>query len=93
MDIEKMKKEAEEEEKKRQIEQNLILEFLEMAGGKSLAKLHRIEMQEDRLRSSILEKYVTKEDDRLDKEKVNKIEKVFSDNLKNLQNLEKELED
>lgn len=93
MDIEKMKKEAEKNEKEREFKENFLLELLEMVGGGVLAKLHRIEMQEEKLRKLILEKYVTAQDDKLDKEKVNKIEKVFSDNLKNLQDLEKELED
>lgn len=93
MDIEKMKKEAEKNEKEREFKENFLLELLEMVGGGVLAKLHRIEIQEEKLRKLILEKYVTTQDDKLDKEKVNKIEKVFSDNLKNLQDLEKELED
>lgn len=93
MDIEKLKEEVKENEKKRDIEKNLLLDLLEFMGGSRLANLHRIEMQEDKLRGEIIEKYAVCEDEELNKEKISKIEKVFSDNLKNLQNLKKELED
>lgn len=93
MDIEKFKEKFKEDEKKKDIEKNLLLDLIEFMGGKRLANLHRIEMQEDKLRMEIIVKYAVCGDEELNKEKISKIEEVYTKNLKNLQNLKKELED
>lgn len=93
MDLNDLKNEKEKEIEEKEIEQRVLLNIMEMIGAKTLAKLHKINMQADDIRMEILNKYINLPDNKLDKEKVNKIEKVFSDNLKNLQELEKELED
>lgn len=93
MDIEKFKEKFKEDEKKKDIEKNLLLDLIEFMGGKRLANLHRIEMQEDKLRMEIIEKYAVCGDEELNKEKISKVEEVYTKNLKNLQNLKKELED
>lgn len=93
MDIEKFKEKFKEDEKKKDIEKNLLLDLIEFMGGKRLANLHRIEMQEDKLRMEIIKKYAVCGDEELNKEKISKIEEVYTKNLKNLQNLKKELED